>query len=81
MEGMERFPVFFFLVEFKCFVIRILDVWFHKRKISLWDSTTGAKEALVSEWRKSGQTEVDWQRDTVGRKKSVKPEAGNDFLI
>lgn len=70
---MGKFPFpFFFLVEFKkYFLIRILNIWFHKGRISLWHAT-------VSKWSKSGQTEADWQWNTVEREESVMPKAGED---
>ena len=64
-SGMERFP-FLSLVEFgKCFLIRILNVWFHKGRISQWNSATGTRRSSVSKWNKSGQREAAWQWDTV----------------
>lgn len=42
-RGMGRFP-FLFLVAFKkCFLIKILNVWFHKGRVSQWSSAAGTR--------------------------------------
>lgn len=58
----------------------MLNVWFHKGRISQWNSATGMRQSSVLKWSKSGQTEADWQWNSAERGKSAKPKAGDAFL-
>lgn len=76
------FSFSFLLVEFKmCFVISILNIWFHKGKILLWNSATGMRQGSVSEWSKSGQTEAACQWSTVQTKSQWSLRQDKTFWI